>query len=222
MNCDDVKKEMPSLYFGEASEDEREKLMAHIAKCPVCKQEWEDIRTTDSVMAEYNDEEPPNAMVFIAERPADKFGKIFSLLNFSGGLKWAAAAAVFALGLWIVKPSVSYEKGSFKLAFGAPKPAVPAGYADFEERIKMGKLETLKLVAQMITEESQNQRRDFTLTLAEFARSIDKQRKNDLDWIETGLKGVQRNTQAGIMMTNIMIEDLIKNASYSGSEAKGK
>ncbi len=222
MKCEDSKTELPALLYGELSEAEREKMMAHISACSQCRKAWEELKNTEAVMLELGEEEPPAGMVFVAEEPAGFLRKLSTLLEPRGALRWGLAAAAALLALWILKPAVSYRDGDFSLSFGKQAVAPSAVPSDFEQRMQAERIETLKLVSRMMLEQEQQQRRDYTLTLAEFARGLERQRRDDMRMIGSGLENVQQNTQVGWLMTNMRMEDLIKNASYDTNETRGR
>lgn len=69
------------------------------------------------------------------------------------------------------------------------------------------------LMAKMIDESESKQRRESTLTLAGFAQSLERQRKQDLRVMGQGLEGLYRTTEGGFSRTNEVLGDLIRQAS---------
>lgn len=222
MKCEEIILELPALLYGELSEDERERLMSHISGCQDCRNEWEEMKTTEAVMMELGEEEPPESIVFIAENTPRFRAKLLKLIQPRNALKWGLAAAAALVVLWIFKPSVSLKDGDFRLAFGRRAPVESVSAAAIEERLQAERIETLKLVSRLLVEQSEEQRRDYTLTLTEFARSLERQRRDDLRLIGSGLENVNKNSQVGLYMTNMRMEDLIKNASYDSNYNMGK
>ncbi len=222
MKCEEIILDLPSLLYGELSEDERERLMSHISGCQDCRDEWEEMKTTEAVMMELGEEEPPESIVFIAENTPRFRAKLLKLIQPRNALKWGLAAAAALVVLWIFKPSVSLKDGDFRLAFGRRAPVESVSAAAIEGRLQAERIETLKLMSRLLVEQSEEQRRDYTLTLTEFARSLERQRRDDLRLIGSGLENVNKNSQVGLYMTNMRMEDLIKNASYDSNYNMGK
>jgi hypothetical protein len=217
MKCEQVKLELVSLLFSELAEDERERLMTHISQCPACRKEWVELKSTEAVMAGLKDEEPQSDLVFVNEQPSVRFRNILNWIFSPPVVRWGIAAAIIALGIWLAKPSFNYDHNSLTLVFGKAKPAETLTYAQVDELINREREETIKLVSQMLNEGSEKQRNEYTIMLAALARDFDRRRLNDLDQIESGLLDVQRNSQVGIAHTNLILSDLIKNASYSNA-----
>jgi len=219
MNCKDAKIEMPGLLFGEISETERERLMKHITGCKDCKREWSELKATEAVMLELGEEEPPRDIVFVnEEKPAPVWQRVLDFVLGPGVPRWGFAIGMVIIAMWIAKPNVSVKDGSFALAFGKTQPAKTMPQQDIQELLRQERLETLQMVSGLLDQNNEEMRRDYTLTLAAFARDLDRQRTNDLTWMQTGLTDVQRNTEAGFRQTNMVIEDLLKNASLKNGD----
>lgn len=220
MKCEEVKLELPGLLFGELSESERERLLSHISKCDGCRREWNELKSTEAVMMELGEEEPPADMVFIAKESEKVWKKALDWLFAPGGVRWGFAAAMVLVALWVAKPNISYKEGGFSLSFGRIEPVETIASAAIEKQLQADRLETLRLVSQMLAENSENQQREYNLALASLARDLDLRRHDDLRWMETSLTDIQRNSHAAFRQNNMMIEDLIKNASFSGSNVR--
>ena len=218
MKCEEFKLELPGLLWGELNEDERNRALKHISQCESCRREWMDLKSAEAVMNELGEEEPSSEPVFILHHSGGIVRKIWDWVSAPGVLRWGMAAALVIIALWVVKPSVSYREGDFNLAFGPGANAADYDEGALEQRLQSERLETLRLVSQILKEQSEEQRRDFNLSLTAFAQELEKQRRNDLTWMRTGLSGVQKNSQEGLMMTNFMIEDLMKRAAFSGND----
>lgn len=216
MKCEEVKLEFPGLLWGELSEQEREKVLKHLSGCESCRLEWKELKAAEAVMTELPDEDPPSDLVFVA--PPSKSGllvKFWEWINTPGVQRWGFAAAMVLIGLAIAKPSLTIGSGGFNLAFGSPPVQnVQLTESAIERRLQTDRLETLKMVSDVIQQASEEQRRDYTLTLASFARDLERQRQQDVDWMQTGMTNIQRSSQTGIMKTNKVLEDIIKTAGY--------
>jgi len=216
MKCEEFKMELPALLFGELSEGEREKLLKHIAECDECRREWKAMKSAEAVMMELGEEDPPTEMVFVEDKSFRVWRKTKEWLFAPAAVRWGLAAAAVLVALWITKPSISYKDGDFTLAFGKSAQTEEDAASEIENLLQNERMETLKLVSDMLTDYSEDQRREYTLTLTAFARELERKRQYDLKWMETGLQDIQNYSQTGIMQTNMVIEDLVKNASYSG------
>jgi len=214
MKCEDVRIELPGLLFGEVSENERNELLKHLNVCGGCRQEWVEIKGTEAAMLELGDENPPADIVFVADEPAFSWKKLSGRLFSPGFARWGIAAALILIALWIAKPGFTVGEGKFTVAFGGNNGIQKKELAEnLNTLLQQERLETLRMVTQLQQDNMENLRREYTLTLAAFARDLDRQRSTDLQWIEIGFQDLQRNSEANIMRTNMVIEDILKNAS---------
>ena len=219
MKCEKFKMELPGLLWGEINQEEREELLKHLAQCEDCRNEWKELKNTETVMLELGDENPSSEPVFIQPKSESVVVKIWDWISAGSALKWGLAAAVIIALLWIAKPSVYYKDGDFQLSFGAPPTPAAIDLTAVEQKLKADRLETLKLVSQIIKEQNEEQRRDFNLKLATFASELEKQRRLDLAWMQTGLTGVQKSSRENYIKTNMFIEGLIRNAAYQKNDS---
>jgi len=235
MKCEQIRPELPALLWGELSASEREEALAHLSTCASCRSEWREFQAVHSIMLELKDENPPADIVFL-QKPSRFLAleKFWKWLYAPGAIQFGLAAAIILIALWAVDPNIRYEKGDFSFNFGksvpqiaqvqpdsvikpiasvasAPDTSTPV---DIPALMKSESEQTLRMVADLLQKSSEDQRRDYALTLAAFARDMERQRQQDIAWMQTGLTTVQRSSQTDIMRTNRTIEDLIKNASY--------
>lgn len=214
MKCEDVRTEFPGLLFGEASEGEREELMKHISVCEGCREEWRELKSTEAMMLELGDEDPPESYVIVSQEPSFSWEKITNFMFAPGSARWAFAASFLLLALWLAKPNLTISGSGFSIGFGGSGNMQKEVLSETMSNLLLGeRVETLKMVSQLLDEDVENLRREYTLTLAAFARDMDRQRTSDLQWFETGLRDLQRSSEANIMHTNMVIDDLIKNSS---------
>lgn len=216
MKCEEVKLEFPGLLWGELTEDERENVLKHLSGCESCRLEWKELKVTEAVMTEIPDEEPASCLVFIEQPSRTGFLlKIWVWLAAPGVQRWGFSMAMVLVALAIAQPSITVGDGGFSLAFGGSQPQSTQFYGDeIEQRLQTERLETLKMVSDVIQQASDDQRRDYTLTMAAFARDMERQRLQDIDWMQTGMTSIQRSSQTDIMKTYKVLEDIIKTAGY--------
>jgi len=140
---------------------------------------------------------------------------LWEWINAPGVQRWGFAAAMVLIGLAVAKPSITVGSGGFNLAFGVyPVQNVQLTDSAIEQKLKVERMETLRMVSEVIQQASEEQRRDYTLTLASFARDVERQRMQDINWMETGMTNIQRSSQTDIMKTNRVLDDIIKTAGY--------
>jgi len=222
MKCENVKTELPGLLFGEVSQDERERLLAHIAQCEECRREWGELKATEAIMLDWKEEEPPRDLVFVAERKEPAWKKVFNYVLAPGVPRWGFAAAALIIALAVAKPSFTVKDGSFNFAFGgAPVPPRLSGVDNsaLQSALASERQQTLQMVSELLQANNEEMRRDYTLTLVAFAQDLDRRRSSDMQLFQTGLNDVmQRSTEASIAQTNLFLEDLLKKASLNNGE----
>ena len=219
MKCEEFKLELPGLLWGELNEEERERALKHISQCESCRREWMELKNAEAVMTELGDEEPSSEPVFILHDSGSVISKIRDWISALGALRWGLAAAIVLIALWAVKPNILYQNGDFNFAFGQVEKAVSYDENALEQKLQSERLETLRLVSQILKEQSEEQSSDLRTTFITFTRELEKQRRSDLTWMKMGLNGVQRNSRESLMMTNLMIEDFIKKASFNKNDS---
>jgi hypothetical protein len=223
MKCEKIKIELPGLLWGELNEEEHKRVLEHISVCETCREEWKGLKSAEAVMQELKEVAPQKELQFITAKANQKRKTTWEWIFRPGVLQWGIATGLILIALWISKPNFSYQDGQFKFAFGRSETVVTTlDTTALAQKLQAERIETLKLVSTIMKEQSEEQRRDFTITLAAFARDLERQRQEDLNWVGMGLKGVERNSQANFMKTNMILEGVLRNASFTKSDTMEK
>jgi hypothetical protein len=121
MQCDDIKEILVSLlYEEEVSAAEKQNAHQHLETCLACKNELRELKSIRSVLSTWQDEEPPENLVFVTgEAKASwraAFQRIFSMGDFKlariGRLVATTAMVVLAF-LALSNAEIRWESGKF-------------------------------------------------------------------------------------------------------------
>lgn len=209
MKCEEVQLNLPGLLFGELAPAEKERLLSHLEACPGCRQEWQELKATRSILAELPDEKPPSELVFVSRSKTRAWPQVKNWLTAPGVVRWGFTAALVLIALSLAKPDLSYRDGDFALTFGRGAKVDLGPTQVLAEQLQAERVETLLLVSQLLAENAAQQRQEMAYTLAALFRDLDRRWQNNLLRVEKGLEDVHRSSQFEIMRTNLMIEDLI-------------
>lgn len=211
MKCEEVQLNLPGLLFEELAPAEKERLLSHLEACPGCRQEWQELKATRSILAELPDEKPPSELVFVSRGKTRIWSQVKGWLTAPGIVRWGLAAALVLVALSLAQPNLSYRDGDFALTFGRGSKNLLRSTQALAEQFQAERVETLLLVSQLLAENAAQQRQEMAYTLAVLFRDLDSRWQNNLLRVEKGLEDVHRSSQFEIMRTNLMIEDFITN-----------
>ncbi|MHC4943665.1 MAG: anti-sigma factor family protein [Planctomycetota bacterium] len=72
MDCKDVIRDLPSLLYGELTEEAARPLDEHLESCPACQKEWERLKKTLSLLDQWKDVDVPLATASAGHAPDEK------------------------------------------------------------------------------------------------------------------------------------------------------
>ncbi len=210
MKCDQVKLELPGYMFDELTAAEKKMIEEHLKDCRACRAELADLRQAREII-----QSVPLRPVMPVPAPTAKLssGK-HSHPIWMWTAKWAIAAAIVGFALMLVRPNVSLSREGFAFNTGMRTADQPLLTESVQDALDQNRLETLMMVSQILAQNSVEQRRETMLTMAALSKDLGQQRRNDLEWIETGLNEVQRSSRESMLRTNMILDDLIKNTHF--------
>lgn len=212
MKCDQVKLELPGFMFGELSEADQNEVSKHLKKCTTCSSELDDLKIAQKILKSVP-LRPVNPLQAVAEPNTAEVKNISPILIWTA--KWFIAASIVGFALLLIKPELSVSSNGFSFQAGNIKTSNSAELPqNFQTALEQNRMETLLMVNQILTQNSENQRKDYFLTMAALTRDLGEQRRNDLEWIESGLNEVQRNSHESVLRTSLILDDLIKNTNF--------
>ena len=138
-------------------------------------------------------------------------------------MSWIRRTAIFVPGLAIVvflilsimRFQVQYDQNGFQMAFGGKNVTQGVNEQLVVDTMKKMQDETLSLTAQLIRDSEERQRRENTLTFAQFARNFESQRQQDLRAVGRGLEGLRLVNEGRFSQTQNTLNDLMKMTSLN-------
>lgn len=219
MKCNELSHQLVSLLYGEMNTEEVKKIQAHLKSCPSCQEAFQELKSTSKLLAKWEVEIPKLNFVFVNESVSRWKTWIAKLADLSWGRRLAVGIPVFAAAVLILLAvfnfQAEYREGQWNVSFSL-FPGKQNGNQEqiFAQALEQKQQETLLLISKMIKDSEYRQRRESTLTLAQYAQEIERQRQEDLRLVGESLVGIQRNTEGRFHQTNDVINDLIRLTSY--------
>ena len=218
MKCEQMEEQLVSLLYGEIDEEEAKRIKAHLKSCASCRKVYKELQGTTEILDRWEVESPKLNFVFVRHTASWWSGIKERIAQMGWGRRLAvgvpALALLFIVSLALFNFRASYEQGSWNFSFSlAPQKQAAFNEAQLAELLRQSQDEMLILMAKMIDESESRQRRESTLTLAQFAQTLERQRKEDLRMMGQGLEGLYRTTEGGFIRTNEVLSDLIRQAS---------
>ncbi|HUG53083.1 MAG TPA: hypothetical protein VMR21_05760 [Vicinamibacteria bacterium] len=188
MDCEAFREDMLDVLYGEGGEEPARRFGEHQAACPECRREIAHLRRLRGDLARWRLPEP---VATPAERPARRFRLPFGL---------AAAAALAALGTFVLGTELRYDRDGFAVRLGRPERSalvreearrqreeIAALRAEVAELRSAGDARVLHTVAEMIRESEMRQADAREASLREIKERADAQRRYDLARMSAGL-----------------------------------
>ena len=172
MDCHQVKPALLDYLFEETSAEERKEVERHLQDCGVCSQEMAELQQTMGLLVRSNrSEDIPRRIRLVAESAGSwvAFWRNPARLAFASAGLLCLAIAMLALS----RATVSYQKGSFQIAFG-----VPAG-APSESRVPV------------------------TMPVASVARPLDRAQVSDMISEAIAASHVELQRQSGLLARDV-------------------
>jgi len=213
MKCDNAPETLVSLLYDELDLKEEKKIRKHLEHCPSCRKIFEELQDTTELLGKWEDEAPGSKTVFMQE-PATAWQalkeKIWGQSGFrpAWGLPMMVGAAL--LLLFIFNFRAGYENGDWYVAFGKRVPDNAQVEQKVESILTEWQARNAEQLVSLIRESETRQRREFTLALNEYAHQQELVRRQDLQMVNQGFQGLQRQTEGRYYQTSTLINDLLR------------
>jgi hypothetical protein len=219
MKCEKMDQYLVSLLYGELEPEEEKQVKAHLKSCTGCRNAFKELQKTSSVLEQWEDESPRTSFVFVEEKTSRWQEWKKSLGSMSWGRRLALGVPAGVLALLVLFSLLSFkaefQQGQWSFSFGSARESKTSlTQEQLIQALSTMQAETLEQVAQMVKESEMQQRRENTLTLAQFARDLEERRQEDLRMMGQGLEGLHRTTQGRLNQTQSVLNDLIQLAGY--------
>jgi hypothetical protein len=230
MRCELSKDKLIGYFYADLDSSEKADFEAHLAKCKACQKELEQLTKTTKILRAWADEEPNLNLAFVQERtslwktllPSRLRGLRWRRLSLGLTVSFAAILAVLAL----LNLEAGYQQGNFTLKLSLlPRPSAeskaspdPLDTPVTQREFSVWQQQSLQLIQEMIQAAELRQRRELQRVMAQFARDLDLQRRQDLQLVGKGLEVFQSSNEDRFYRTNEILRQLIRAAQYQTSE----
>jgi predicted anti-sigma-YlaC factor YlaD len=215
MNCELHREELVAYGYGELGPSESAAVEAHLATCPDCRQALEELSRTRRLLRAWAEEEPPFRLTFVGQQVPGRWRLPDWLTGRRG---WGLALGLGALVLVLVAGvEVRYREGELGLRVGLGR---ADSTAVVERPLARGELlqaqqYTLETVAEMLRQAEERRQGELGLLLTGFARELERQRRQDLEWVGRRLQEMDWYTQARFRRSEQALQQLLP-AQYEG------
>lgn len=226
MKCDLSKEQLIGYLYQDMEPGEQAAIEAHLAQCPACQRELEELSSTTETLRAWPDEEPNMNLVFVQEKMSRWKARMPSWLRRWSGRRLTVSVAVgiatVLVVLALVNLEATYGHGNFSVKLSLlPRPSVdsespqdPLAAPVTRGELAAWQQESLPLILEMIQIAEERQRRERNLALAQFARDMDLQRRQDLRLVGEGLEVVELSTQNRFRRTDEVLHQLLTVAQF--------
>ncbi len=223
MNCDISKELLVSYFYDEMVDEEKTEFENHLAHCSTCQSELEMLGQTTGALKVCPDEEPHLDLHFIQERTGilSVFKpKLPTAVWARTAFGLTASVAVVLLLLALVNFEAGYSNGDFSMRVSfLPRPDTVAQQTEnrFTEPVSRRefenwKMDTYRLIENVVTDVEFRQRNENQATLTRFARDVEAQRRQDLQFLGRGFETLQVSSENRFRETDAILNELILQA----------
>ncbi|MFQ6115315.1 MAG: zf-HC2 domain-containing protein [bacterium] len=230
MKCESSKEKLIGYFYQDLDSEEMAEFEAHLGKCTACQKELKQLAKTTNILRAWPDEEPNLNFVFVQERTS--LWKAI-LPDWLRGLGWRRISVGLAVGivavlaiLALLNLEATYNQGNFSLKLSLlPRPSTesnapltPLAKPVTRQEFSEWQQQSLQLIQEMLEASEARQRHELELTMAQFARDMDLQRRQDLQLVGKGLEVFQLSNENRFNRTNEILQKLIQTAQYQSSK----
>jgi anti-sigma factor RsiW len=176
MNCSDI--DIKDYFFGELPAAARDSAAHHLASCPHCAAELEQLHSVRGALMTLRDEEPPQRIGFVSDKifEPSPFRRWWSAFWLSGARLGFASAAMLSVALLVFsarqQPKVIERR--VEVAAATAQVDVKAAVA---EAVKLAMAEQEKKTREMIQasdRKHEDEKREMALLLSDYTLNVEK------------------------------------------------
>ncbi|MFQ5754194.1 MAG: anti-sigma factor family protein [bacterium] len=232
MKCELNKEKLIGYFYQDLEPEEKRVTEEHLSHCETCKKELAELAKTTQLLRTWADEETNLNLKFVPENISLWRHLKTAWLSATGwrrltiGFGMGIAALLFMLSLFNFE--AGYSEGNFSVKLSLwPRPKTemnvandPLASAVTKAEFNAWQEQSLQLIQQMIATTEEHQRRELALKLAQFARDLDMQRRQDLRLVDQGLQVFQLSNENRFRRTDETLQKLIRVAAYERSQSQ--
>jgi len=214
MQCKDYKILLIENIYQEINKEDKDKLESHLNVCPACRKEYEELKSTVSLMQEWKDESPhENTSLFTKAITIPIKPKMKRIV-----WKFALAAAAVLLILSLVNFRVIYTQDRLDIAFSlfGIKDEPEGQLFDSSKFVQQNP--DYEVVLELIEAANRHQNAEIVTMLTDFYQAMEMKRQADLRIISQGIEFIRNTTDQRLNDTDEVIHGLIKYTSALAQE----
>ncbi len=226
MKCNLTRENLMDYLYEEMGEQERVELEAHLQSCPACKNQVSEFREAVELLNLGTEETPAEKLTFVPNR-----GPSLRRFSWRGstaghiGLAFALGALCATFVLSLSKFEFSYSDGEFSGRFGAethkegPLAAMqPENELATRSELRSYREDAVHEVEELLRTSEERQKNEIRAVLRAFAEELQRQRRQDLEWVGQGLESYHLTNRADLQRTNQVLDRLIRVAGEQANQ----
>ena len=221
MTCEEAKQSFMDLLYDEIDGFLRQALQEHLAQCSSCRENFETLQATNTLLQKMPEKEPESRLVFAApqSRSLAAWWHQFSELlpgSFLGRLVMGTVAmvVVFLVAGSLANLHISYERGRLEIGMHLMRPhSIELTEAEKTALLKQLRDQTTEYVARLHAAERVEQAEHLNQMLSAFARDLQhlqQQHENDVMLIGQSLDELHRVANYQFGETSQVLQRLVQ------------
>jgi len=214
MKCENIKLLLMDFFYEEISEKEKTILQQHLQDCAICRQEFQTLKETSSILKKWENVNPDMNFVFVTEKNTiwQKLKEIFSFPPKKVAYGFVFGFVSILLLLAVMNTEIKYENGNFSLRMSIfPTKSEPQRDKLDEDLITQLQTQNIQLMNHLIQQSERRQQEQFLSTLARLSRDMETRRINDLQLVGVGLDEIEKSIYSKIeRRTNNQLSSLMR------------
>lgn len=215
MKCDTSRERLIDYVCGELSAADRAAFERHAAACKSCRRQLAELTETRNILRAGADETPPPtdlAFVVTQRRGFRNRFRDWRAQNNRGALAlgFACGAAVAALALLLLNLCADYSDGRLTVSVGASRSAEVDSVPVTRRELHSWRQQTYLEVARLIEASETRQRILNQAAFARLLRSVEQQRRFDLQAVGRGLEAFQYSNEQRLRRTQTVLQNLVQ------------
>lgn len=209
MQCDEARRHMAEMIYGEDSDSFSMEFKAHFSQCRECVTEYLDLLETKRCLSAWKDEEVASRWVFVAEPRRKAFFRWpeWTAMWYRPAFSFAAGLLLLIVGLAALRLQVSWGNGTVALQSAWLTPKSPAlSESPSSSVLSPGQEDMANVLEKVIAGSEMRQNQQTLLLLQKAMETMDYQRQMDFVRLRSEIETLQRAYYQAIEKNNTLLE----------------
>ncbi|HET8865598.1 MAG TPA: hypothetical protein VFM80_07855 [Gracilimonas sp.] len=223
MNKETARSLFMDYLYDELEQDQRKELETFLSQSPELKKELDELWDVRSMLQHLPVQDPAEQIVMVEpERSGfqDWWNELIESWIPQSGFGRAGFAMASVLILFVVmgaytKMNISINENGFELAFGEQQEVVQQGFTaeQVDYLLQQMREENALMVSEAVQAVKQTQDEKLEQTLINFANYVEQQRRDDLQFISSGINNMEEVYYDRFRQTDQVLGELIQTVS---------